>query len=186
MARLIYNAIMSLDGYTVDASGSFDWAAPDEEVHAFVNDLIRPVGTYLYGRRMYETMVFWETALEEKDQAPVAQDFARIWQSADKIVFSTTLDRATSAKTRIERRFELETVRRLKQEAIRDLAIGGPDLAATAIKAGLVDEYQLLVVPHVVGGGRRALPDGARLRLRLVDERSFAGGAVFLRYALAG
>ena len=186
MASLIYNAIMSLDGYTVDASGSFDWAAPDEEVHAFVNDLIRPVGTYLYGRRMYETMVYWETALEEPDQSAVAQDFARIWQSADKIVFSTTLDRATSRKTRIEGRFELDAIRRLKQEAKRDLAIGGPDLAAEAIKAGLVDEYQLFVVPHVVGGGRRALPDGARLRLRLEDERSFASGVIFLRYALAG
>ncbi len=182
MARLIYNAIMSLDGYTADASGNFDWAAPDEEVHAFINDLVRPVGTYLYGRRMYETMVYWETALEEPGQPPVAQDFARIWQAADKIVYSNTLERAASKKTRIERRFELEVIRRLKQKADRDIAIGGPELAAEAIKAGLVDEYQLFVVPHIVGGGKRALPDGARLDLRLVDTHRFVSGFVYMRY----
>jgi dihydrofolate reductase len=185
VARLIYNVIMSLDGYTADASGNFDWAAPDEEVHAFVNDLVRPIGTYLYGRLMYETMVYWETALGEPDQPAVTEDFARIWHSADKIVYSTTLERATSAKTRIERRFELDAVRRLKHEADRDIAIGGPDLAANAIKAGLVDEFQLFATPHIVGGGRRALPDGARLRLRLVDERAFASGVVFTRYELS-
>jgi dihydrofolate reductase len=182
VARIIYNAIMSLDGYTVDADGSFDWAAPDDEVHAFVNDLIRPVATYLYGRRMYETMVYWETALDEPDQPAVAQDFARIWQSADKIVYSTTLDRATSKKTRIERRFDAEALRRMKQEADRDLAVGGTELAAHAIKAGLVDEYQLFVAPHIVGGGRRALPDGARLNLRLVHTRRFAGGFLYMSH----
>ena len=185
MARLIYNAIMSVDGYTADASGNFDWAAPDEEVHAFVNDLLRPVGTYLYGRRMYETMVFWETALEEPDQPAVFHDFARIWLSADKIVYSTTLDKPTSKKTRIERRFEIEAIGRLKQEAVRDIAIGGPDLAANAIKAGLVDEFQVFAAPHLVGGGRRALPEGARLALRLVDTQRFAGGFVFTRYTFS-
>jgi dihydrofolate reductase len=185
MARLIYNAIMSLDGYTADPAGKFDWAAPDQEVHAFINDLVRPVGTYVYGRRMYETMVYWETALEEPNEPAVVQDFARIWQSADKIVYSTTLDSAQSKKTRIERRFEPAVIRRLTQEADRDIAIGGPDLAASAIKAGLVDEYQLFVTPHIVGGGKRALPDGARLRLRLVDERSFASGVAYLRYELS-
>jgi dihydrofolate reductase len=160
MARLIYNAIMSVDGYTADASGNFDWAAPDEEVHAFVNELVRPVGTYLYGRRMYETMVYWETALDEPDQPPVAEDFARIWKAAAKIVYSNTLQSAPSERTRIERRFEPEAIERMKRDAAQDIGIGGSELAGRAIKAGLVDEYQLLLTPHLVGGGKRALPDG--------------------------
>jgi dihydrofolate reductase len=175
---------MSLDGYTEDESGNFDWAAPDEEVHGFVNDLMRPVGTYLYGRRMYETMVYWETALDDKSEPPVVQDFARIWQAADKIVYSSTLDHPSSARTRIERRFEPEEVRRLKADTGHDLGIGGAELAGQAIKADLVDEYQLLLVPYLAGGGKRALPDRAALALRLVDERRFASGAVFLRYRL--
>ena len=182
MANLIYNVIMSLDGFTTDATGSFEWAAPDDEVHAFVNDLVRPVGTYLYGRRMYETMRWWETALEEPGLHPVAQDFARIWLSADKIVYSRTLEEAVTRKTRIERELAPDAVRRLKQELRHDLAIGGPQLAAEVIKAGLVDDYQLILVPHVAGGGNRALPEGATIPLRLVDERRFAGGFVFLRY----
>ena len=185
MARLIYNAIMSLDGYTVDASGNFDWAAPDQEVHVFVNELVRPVGTYLFGRRMYETMVYWETALEEPNQPPYIQDFARIWQAADKIVYSSQLAKTSSARTRIERRFEPEAIRQMKQEADRDMGIGGTELAAHAIKAGLVDEYQLFVAPHIAGGGKRALPDGARLDLRLVDNRRFASGFVYMSYELA-
>ena len=182
MAGLIYSAIMSLDGYTADASGNFDWAAPDDEVHAFVNDLVRPIGTYLYGRRMYETMVYWETALDEPDQHAVAEDFARIWKAADKVVYSSALESASSERTRIERHFEPEAIGRLKRDAGQDLAVGGAALAANAIKAGLVDEYQLLLVPHVVGGGKRALPDGARVELRLVQEHRFASGVVFLRY----
>ena len=182
MAKLIYSAIMSLDGYVEDAAGTFDWAAPDEEVHAFVNDLERPVGTYLYGRRMYETMLFWESPPDPGDEPPVMQDFAKIWQRADKIVYSKTLQKVASARTRIEREFDPEAVRRLKDSAERDLTVGGPHLAAQALKAGLVDECQLFLAPIVVGGGNQALPDRLRLELELLDERRFAGGVVFLSY----
>ena len=182
MGRLIYSAIMSLDGYTVDADGHFEWAAPDEEVHAFVNELVRPVGTYLYGRRMYETMRFWETEYEVAGQSPVALDFARVWQAADKVVYSTTLNAPATARTRIERDFDPEQVRELKEAAERDLAVGGAHLAAQAIAAGLVDEYQLLVVPAVVGGGTRALPGQVRLNLALAQEHRFRGGAIYLCY----
>ena len=182
MVKLIYSAITSLDGYIADEDGNFDWAAPDEEVHAFVNDLERPVGTYLYGRRMYEVMVFWETAHTFADQRPVMQDFAKIWQAADKVVSSTTLAAVSSARTRIERDFDLEAVRRMKASAGRDLSVGGPHLAAEAIRAGLVDEYQLFLTPFVVGGGNQSLPDNVRVQLELLDERRFGGGVVFLRY----
>jgi dihydrofolate reductase len=182
MAKLIYSAITSLDGYTADENGNFDWAAPDEEVHAFVNDLERPVGTYLYGRRMYEAMVVWEAAHTFADQRPVMQDFAELWQAADKVVYSRTLAAPSSARTRIERDFDPEAVRQLKTAAGRDLAVGGADLAAQAIRAGLVDEYHLFLVPFVVGGGSQALPDNVRLKLELLDERRFGGGVVFLRY----
>ena len=182
MARLIYSAIMSLDGYIADADGRFEWAAPDEEVHAFVNDLERPVGTYLYGRRMYETMRYWETAHALTGQRPVSLDFAQIWQSADKIVYSTTLTAADTARTRVERNFDPDQVRKLKEAADRDLAVGGANLAAQAIAAGLVDEYQMFVVPAIVGGGTRALPDQARLDLALAEERRFANGTVYLCY----
>ncbi len=182
MAKLIYSAIASADGYVEDAAGRFDWAAPDDDVHRFVNDLERPVGTYLYGRRMYEVMVFWETAHTLSDQSPVEQDFAQIWQAAEKIVFSTTLASVSSARTRIERTFDPAVVRRLKSAAEHDMTVGGADLAGQAIKAGLVDELQLILVPVVVGGGKRALPDGVRSDLELLDTRRFAGGAVYLRY----
>jgi dihydrofolate reductase len=182
MAKLIYSAITSLDGYVADEDGNFDWAKPDEEVHSFVNDLERSVGTYLYGRRMYEVMVFWETAHTLADQPPFVQDFAEIWQAADKIVFSKTLETAPSAKTRIERDFDPEAVRRMKASAERDLSVGGPDLAAQAIKAGLVDEYHLFVSPVVVGGGNQSLPDNVRLKLELLDERRFGNGVVHLHY----
>lgn len=182
MARLIYSAIMSLDGYTADTDGHFEWAAPDEEVHAFVNELERPVGTYLYGRRMYETLRYWETAHTLPGQRPVSLDFARIWQAADKIVYSTTLQAADTARTRVERDFDPDQVRKLKETAGRDLTVGGPHLAAQAIAAGLVDEYQLFLVPAVVGGGTRALPDRVRLDLALADERRFGNGTVYLRY----
>ena len=181
MAKLIYSAIASLDGFVADADGKFDWAAPDEEVHSFVNDLERPVGTYLYGRRMYEVMVFWETT---SDQTPVIQDFAEIWQAAEKIVYSRTLEAVSSARTRIERDFDPEVVWKLKARAVREISVGGPDLAAQAIKAGLVDEYHLFVTPVVVGGGRRALPDGVRLELELLDERRFGSGVVHLHYRI--
>src|SRR5437016_5946577 len=168
MAKLIYSAIMSLDGYIADEDGNFDWAAPDEEVHAFVNDLERPIGTYLYGRRMYETMVYWETAHTLPDQGPVERDFTEMWQAADKIVYSRTLENVSSAKTRIEAAFDPEAIRQMKASAERDMGVGGPHLAAHAIRAGLVDELQLFVTPIVVGGGNPFLPDGVRVDLELV------------------
>jgi len=182
MAKLIYSAITSLDGYVADEDGNFDWAAPDEEVHAFINDLQRPVGTYLYGRRMYETMVGWETDPTLADRAPVMRDFAEIWQAAEKIVYSKTLEAVSSARTRIERDFDPEAVRQMKARAEHDISVGGPELAARAIKAGLVDECHLFVAPMVVGGGKRSLPDNVRLKLELLDERRFSSGMVFLHY----
>jgi dihydrofolate reductase len=181
MARLIYSVIASLDGYVADEDGNFDWAEPDEEVHTFVNDLERPVGTYLYGRRMYEVMLAWES-WDTADQPPFIQDFARIWQAADKIVYSRTLPAAATARTRIERTFDPEAVRRLKAAAGRDLAVAGPHLAAHAFRAGLVDECHLFLAPIVVGGGTRSLPDQVRLGLELLDERRFGNGMVHLRY----
>lgn len=182
MGRLIYSAIASLDGYVADEDGTFDWAAPDEEVHRFVNELERPVGTYLYGRRMYETMVAWETMSTSADQPAVARDFATIWRAAEKVVYSTTLETVSSARTRLERTFDPEAVRQLKARAESDATIGGPGLAGQALAAGLVDEVQLFVSPVVVGGGRRGLPDGLRLALELLEERRFGGGVVYLRY----
>jgi dihydrofolate reductase len=171
MAKLIYSVITSLDGYVADADGNFDWAAPGEEVHAFVNELERPIGTYLYGRRMYEVMAVWETLADEQ---PVMHDFAEIWRAADKIVYSKTLATVSSARTRIERDFDPEVVRQMKAEAGRDISVGGPELAAQALEAGLVDELHLLVTPVVVGGGKKSLPDGVHLKLDLLDERRFA------------
>jgi len=182
MAKLIYSAIASLDGYIADEDGNFDWAAPDEEVHSFFNTLERPVGTYLYGRRMYEVMRAWEHPESFADRSPVMLDFASIWQAAGKVVYSRTLETVDSARTRIERDFDPEAVRRLKDAAERDLGVGGPHLAAEALRAGLVDECHLFLAPVVVGGGNRALPDKLRLDLELLDERRFAGGTVFLRY----
>jgi dihydrofolate reductase len=182
VALLIYSAIMSLDGYIADADGNFDWAAPGEEVHRFVNDLERPIGTYLYGRRMYEVMAWWETADTSGDANPVMRDFADIWRAADKIVYSTTLETASSARTRIERDFDPESVRRLKAQAGSDLTVGGSHLAGQAIAAGLVDECHLFLVPVVIGGGTRALPDGVHAELELLGERRFASGVVYLRY----
>ena len=182
MAKLIYSAITSLDGYVADENDNFDWAAPDEEVHLFVNDLERPVGTYLYGRRMYESMVAWETMHTVPDQPPVVRDFAEIWQAADKIVYSKTLEAVSSARTRIERDFEPEAVRQLKATASRDITVGGPDLAAQAIKAGLIDEYHLFLAPVVVGGGKQTLPNNVRLSLELLDEGRFGNGVVHLHY----
>jgi dihydrofolate reductase len=185
MAKLIYSAIASLDGYVEDEHGVFDWAAPDEEVHAFVNDLERPIGTYLYGRRMYETMVFWETAGQAPDASAVARDFAAIWCAADKVVYSRTLDRPSSARTRIEPDFDVAAVSRMKATSTSDITVGGAELAGQAIAAGLVDELQLFLSPVVVGGGKRALPEHVRVGLELLDERRFAGGVLYLRYAVA-
>jgi dihydrofolate reductase len=183
--KLIYSAIASLDGYIEDETGAFDWAAPDDEVHTFVNDLERPVGTYLYGRRMYETMVYWETAHLLPDPSPAARDFTAVWQAADKIVFSTTLGAVSSARTIIERKFDPEQIRKLKATAGHDLTIGGADLAGQAIAAGLVDELQLFSVPVLVGGGKAALPRDVRVDLELLDCRRFDSGVVFRRYSVS-
>jgi dihydrofolate reductase len=182
MARLIYSAISSLDGYIEDADGTFGWAEPDEEVHAFANDLTRPIGTHLMGRRMYETMRFWESPPDIAAQPEVFQDFAEIWRAADKIVYSRTLQTVSSAKTRVEREFDPEAIRQLKETAHQDLTVGGAELAARAIEAGLVDEYQLFLVPVVVGGGKRSLPDAVHVDLELLEVRQFRNGTVFLRY----
>jgi dihydrofolate reductase len=182
VAELIYSAITSLDGYVADEEGNFDWAAPDDEVHAFVNDLERPIGTYLYGRRMYEVMRYWETAHTVADQSSTVRDYAELWRAADKVVYSKTLQEASTARTRIERDFDPQAIREMKASADRDLSVGGPGLAARAIEAGLVDELLRFVAPIVVGGGTRRLPGGARIELELGDERRFGGGVVFLRY----
>ena len=182
MAKLIYSAITSLDGYVADEDGNFDWSAPDEEVHTFVNDLQRPIGAYLYGRRMYEVMAYWETAHTLADAPAHVRDFTTIWQAADKVVYSRTLETASSARTRIERDFDPAGIRQLKAATGRDLTVAGPDLAGQAIKAGLVDEYHLFVTPIVVGGGKAVLPNDVRLRLELLDERRFGNGVVHLRY----
>src|SRR5215470_14573040 len=182
MAQLVYSVLASLDGYVEDPSGGFDWAAPDAEVHAFVNELERPVGTHLYGRRMYETMRYWEDPPDLAGQPPHIREYAAIWQGADKVVYSRTLQSASSARTRIEPEFDADAVRRLKDEGPGEVSIGGPELAAQAIAAGLVDEYHLFLVPVLVGGGKRALPDGVRADLELVGERGFANGTVYLRY----
>lgn len=182
MARLIYSMISSLDGYVADEEGHFDWAAPDEEVHAFVNELERPVGTYLYGRRMYEVMTFWETDGSGSDQPQVMRDFAEIWRAADKIVYSRTLSEVSSAKTRLVREFDPDAVRELVSSASSDVGIGGPELAAGALRAGLVDECQVFLAPVVVGGGKRSLPDGVFARLELLEQRRFDSGFAYLRY----
>ena len=182
MAKLIYSAIASLDGYVEDELGGFAWAAPDDEVHAFVNDLERPIGVYLYGRRMYETMVYWETVDTGSDQPAVTRDFAQIWRSAEKVVYSRSLERVSSTKTRIERELDVDAIHRLKESSGSDISIGGAELAGQAMAAGLVDELQLLLGPIIVGGGKRALPDGVQARLELVDKRRFQGGVVYLGY----
>jgi dihydrofolate reductase len=182
MAKLIYSAIMSLDGYVADEDGNFDWAEPDEEVHSFVNDLERRVGTYLYGRRMYDVMVAWESPDTVADQSPFMHDYAEIWKAADKVVYSTTLEAASSARTRVQRDFDPEAIRQMKATANRDISVGGPDLAAQAIKAGLVDEWHLFVTPVVVGGGKRSFPDDVRQKLETVDDRRFGNGVVYLHY----
>jgi dihydrofolate reductase len=184
VAKLIYLAIASVDGYVEDESGGFGWAQPSDEVHVFVNDLERSVGTYLYGRRMYETMAVWETWPGDEEASPTTRDFAEIWRAADKVVYSTTLETADTPRTRIEPDFDADAVRRLKESATSDLAVGGAELAAHAFRAGLVDECHLFLVPVIVGGGKRALPDGVRLELELLDERRFANGTVFLRYGV--
>ena len=187
--ELLYLAMASVDGFIEDTTGGFEWAAPDEEVHQFVNDLMRPVTTHLYGRRLYETMAVWETDPSLAEEAEVMRDFAELWQQADKVVFSTSLEATTTSRTRLEHSFDADLIRRLKAEATGPLAIGGADLAGQAVRAGLVDEYHLLVAPVLVGGGKRALPEdlGPVLDLELVEQRRFdASGVTYLRYRLGG
>ena len=182
MAHLIYSAISSLDGYIEDTDGNFDWAMPDEEVHRFINDLERRAATYLYGRRMYETMVVWETDPNLAADSPLTQDFAEIWQAADKIVYSKTLEKVSTSKTELKRNFDPQAVKQLKESAESDISIGGPDLAAHAFRSGLIDECHLFLTPIIVGGGKSALPENVRLELELLEERRFGNGMVFLRY----
>jgi dihydrofolate reductase len=182
MAKLIYDAFTSLDGYVADATGNFDWAELSDAVHAFINSRERQIGTYLFGRKMYETMAVCETPDVLPHLTPAVLEFAPIWQAAEKIVYSTTLQRVTTAKTRLERRFEADVVRELKAGATRDLAVGGPTLAAHAIRAGLVDEYHLLIAPIIAGGGNPYLPGKVSVKLELLDERTFDNGIVHIRY----
>jgi len=182
MGELIYSAIQSLDGYVADERGEFGWAFPGEEVHAFVNDLTRPVGTHLYGRRMYEVMKVWERPDEFPETTPATRDFAEVWRAADKVVYSRTLEAVSTERTRLEREFDPEAVRTMKEASERDLAVGGPGLAASAFAAGLVDELQLVVVPAIVGGGTPSLPAGVRLNLELLEQRRFENGMTYLRY----
>jgi dihydrofolate reductase len=184
MAKLIYSTLASLDGYIEDSTGAFQWAAPDEQVFAFINDLDRPLGLYLYGRRRYEIMTYWETANTDRSQTEPERDYRQIWQAADKIVYSRTLPALTSTRTRLERSFDPAAVRQLKQSSTSDLSIGGADLAGQAMTAGLVDECQLFLAPIAVGGGKPALPLNVRQRLHLLDEHRFNSGTVYLRYAI--
>ena len=185
MALLIYSTIMSLDGYIEDGDRNFDWAEPDEEVHSFINDTFRDIGTHLYGRRLYETMAVWETDPTLAASSDVTRDFAEIWQRADKVVYSRTLADTVTARTRLEREFDADAVRRMKATANGDIVVGGADLASHAFRAGLVDEVQVVLVPTSVGGGKAALPEGVRARLELLDERRFASGMIYLRYRVA-
>jgi dihydrofolate reductase len=186
MAKLIYAAISSLDGYVADSDGNFDWSMPDEEVHRFVNDLERDIGTYLYGRRMYEVMRYWDTAPTGNGESSAEQEFAKVWQAADKIIYSRTLDRVATARTRLEREFDVQPIQQLKASATRDIAVSGPTLAVQALRNGLVDECHLFLSPIVVGGGTPALPDNVRLQLELLDERRFGNGVVYLHYRING
>ncbi|MQY29311.1 dihydrofolate reductase family protein [Nocardia aurantia] len=182
MAGLIYSAIASLDGYIEDAQGEFDWAAPDDEVLAAVNEIERPIGTYLYGRRMYETMRYWETAPTGADRPALETEFTRIWRQADKIVYSRTLQSVSTERTRLEPTFDPRAITGLKQSADRDLSVGGADLARRALAANLVDEIHLFLGPILVGGGKRALPEGVSISLELLSERRFDSGVVHLHY----
>jgi dihydrofolate reductase len=182
VGKLVYSALTSLDGYVADEDGTWDWAVPDDEVHAFVNDLQRRVGIHLYGRRIYEVLRVWETMHTVPDQSPVIYEFAETWQAAEKVVYSRTLEAVSTARTRLEREFDPDAVRRMKEAADTDLVIGGPELAGRAFAAGLVDDVQLFLAPAIVGGGTRSLPEHLRLDLELVDERRFSNGMVYVHH----
>jgi dihydrofolate reductase len=185
MAKLIYVSNVSLDGYFEDEHGSFDWTAPDDDLFAFITDLVRPVGTYLYGRRLYDTMAPWEADPALAAQSELMADFANVWQAADKVVYSTTLDAVSTAKTRLEHNFDPASVRDMKASAISDLTVGGSDLAAHALRAGLVDECHLFIRPVLIGGGKPALPSDTRSELELLDDRRLSNGVVYLRYRIS-
>jgi dihydrofolate reductase len=182
MAKLIYSAITSLDGYVADEDGKFDWSVPDAEVMAFLNEIERPLGTYLYGRGMYEVMAAWETMHLREDLTPTSEDFTRLWQAASKVVYSRTLEKVTTSKTRLEREFDADAVRKMKEESDKDMSVGGSELAGHALKSGVVDEVHLYLSPILVGGGKPSLPDDLRLPLELVEERRFGNGVVYVRY----
>ena len=182
MAHLIYIANSSLDGYTEDMDGNFDWTTPDEDGFRFISNLVRATGTHLYGRRMYETMMVWETDPNLAAESSLRRDFAEIWQAADKIVYSRTLEAVSTRKTQLERNFDPEAIRQLKEAVEPDILIGGPELAAHAFRSGLIDECHLFLAPIILGGGKPCLPDNVRLELELLEERRFGNGVVFLRY----
>ena len=186
MAQLIYSAIMSIDGFIEDEGGNFDWAFPDEAQHQFINDLMRPIGTHLYGRKMYETMAVWETDTSLAAASPVYADFAELWQAADKVVYSRTLNEVWTSRTRLERELDVDGVQAMKTSETRDILIAGPELAAESIRAGLVDDYHFFVAPVAIGAGKHALPPGVRLQLELKDEQRFSNGVIHLHYASAG
>jgi dihydrofolate reductase len=182
MAHLIYLTNTSLDGYTEDKDGKFDWTAPSEEYSRFITDLVRTARTLLYGRRMYETMRVWETDPNLAAESPLRRDFAEIWQAANKIVYSRTLETISTRKTQLVQTFDPSAIRQLKAVDEHDILIGGPELAAHAFRAGLIDECRLFLIPILVGGGKSALPDNVRLELELLAERRFRNGTVYLRY----
>lgn len=182
MARLIYTTNVSLDSYIEDRDGKFDWTDPSDEVFQFITNLIRSDGMHLYGRRTYENMMVWETDPGLAAQSPLYHDFAQVWQAADKIVYSRTLETASTRKTKIERIFDPEAIRQLKENAGQDIHIGGAELAAHAFRAGLIDECHLFIKPIILGGGKAALPHNIRLGLELLDERRFDNGEVYVRY----
>lgn len=186
MGRLVYSTQVSLDGFIADREGSFSFSEPDEEVHGYVNDVLRPIGTHLYGRRLYEVMTYWQTVPDDSSVPPVERAFGRYWRDADKVVYSRTLERVASERTTLEREFDPDAVRRLKASSGTDLLVGGAELGSVALRAGLVDEVRLFVFPMLVGGGRPAFGDDVRARLALTDERRFAGGVVHLRYDVDG
>ena len=182
MANLIYIANTSLDGYTEDTAGNFDWSTPEEDYFRFITNLVRPLGTHLYGRRMYQSMMVWETDPRLAAESPLRRDFAELWQTADKLVYSRTLAATATRRTHLERDFDPEAIRQLKKAAAQDILIGGPELAAHAFRAGLIDACHLFISPIIVGGGKPALPDNVRVQLELVEERRFGNGVVYLGY----
>ncbi|MBN9391702.1 MAG: dihydrofolate reductase family protein [Chloroflexi bacterium] len=184
MSKLIYFMGMSLDGFVAGENDSLDWSAPDEEVSAFINELHRPIGTYLYGRKNYETMTVWETPEVIPGLSPASMDFAQIWQTANKVVYSRSLETVSTPNTRLEREFEPQVVNELKAQLPHDISVAGPHLAAQAIRAGLVDEIHLLVVPFILGGGKPVLPRDIRIKLELLDERRLGNGWVYFRYRI--